>query len=476
MLEIAPKPTVFISHKHSDRTIAKAIADFFAEKSGGRIRIYLSSDSRFDGPKFGKDLNAQLRKALWETDVLILIYTAGDQDWSYCMWECGVAIEPQSPETNIIVFQCGSDYPDPFSDSTRVNLRNVDDIRKFVDQFLRDKDFFPSLKGPLHPDFPPESLDKASRQFSDEILKELPPEDVLSQEWPMWPFLRIELPLKEVKKLDQATQADRTALSHQVVKEHGIVIGSDPRAPTLFGLASFPTQMRMEELLKIWKERNPNAESAWFDSCCEQIMTGSSRRFPIIRRTSVREANGESDYTPVLSRIKSKPYARTLQFDLYFYNLSDPQGIPVSSQMIPLNNFFHKRLGEIDPQTFALPDLIKELKARQLNRVPILTSERHPLYIIHRSMVDQFLSETLMASDQHPSPSQLTLAALLANDEMKDTFENTFVVVRRQATLAEAKDAMVTRPNCRDVFITEGGNLNEPVIGWLTNVDIARGF
>lgn len=476
MQEIDVKPTVFISHKHSDRTIAKAIADFFAEKSGGRIRIYLSSDPKFDGPKFGKDLNAQLRKALWETDVLILVYTAADQDWSYCMWECGVAIEPQSPETNIIVFQCGPDYPDPFSDSTRVNLRSVDDIKKFVDQFLRDKDFFPSLKGPLYPDFRDEYLDKASHQFSADILKELPEEDVLSKEWPMWPFLRIELPLKEVKKLDQATQADRAALSHQVVKENGVVIGSDPRAPNLFGVASFPARMSMETLLQIWKERNPNAESTWFDSCCEQIMTGSARRFPIIRWTPVREVNGESEYTPVLTRIKSKPYDRTLQFDLYFYNLSDPQGIPVTSRMTPLTNFFHKKLGEIEPQKYSLVDLIKELKTKQLNRVGILTSDRHPMYIIHRSKVDEFMNETSMFSDKPLNLSQLTLADLLANDEMRDTFENTFVVVKRQATLAEARSAMLARPGCQDVFITEGGNLNEPVIGWMTNVDIARSF
>jgi hypothetical protein len=57
---------------------------------------------------------------------------------------------------------------------------------------------------------------------------------------------------------------------------------------------------------------------------------------------------------------------------------------------------------------------------------------------------------------------------------MKSMFENTFVVVKRQATLAEAKSAMVARPGCSDVFVTAGGNLNESVQGWLTNVDIAR--
>ena len=66
------------------------------------------------------------------------------------------------------------------------------------------------------------------------------------------------------------------------------------------------------------------------------------------------------------------------------------------------------------------------------------------------------------------------LADLLADQETKQMFENTFVVVKRQSSLAEAKSAMLTRPGCSDVFVTAGGGRNEPVQGWLTNVDIAR--
>ena len=86
--------------------------------------MHLSSSPEFTGPRFGRGLNDQLRQALWNTEVLILVYTSADQDWSYCMWECGVATQPQSPNTNIIVFQCGSDVPAPFQDVLRVNARS----------------------------------------------------------------------------------------------------------------------------------------------------------------------------------------------------------------------------------------------------------------------------------------------------------------------------------------------------------------
>lgn len=323
-----PEPTLFISHKHSDNKIAQALATFCEERSNGRVTVYLSSNPDFKGPKIGKDVCAQLRQALWHADVLMLIYTSSDQDWSWCMWECGVANDSQSPETNIIVFQCGSDYPAPFNDVLRVNVRNPEEIKRFVNQFLRDADFFPSLKSALAPNLRDTLVESAAKQLYDKIASVLPPPDNgLSEEWPTWPYLRIELPRPEVDKMEQASEAERVALSHQLVKDFGTVVASDSRAAPLFGLATFPNRPKLNSLLRTWKEKNQNAEATWFDSCCEQIMMGAARGFPVIRWTPIREADGESDYTPVLSRIKTMPYGGTVQFDIYFYNLSDPRAV-----------------------------------------------------------------------------------------------------------------------------------------------------
>src|SRR5262245_54449735 len=97
------RPLLFISHKHADAAIAQVVASFIEDRSNGTVSVYLSSSPDFAGPKFGKNLNAQLRETLWQTRALILVYTSQDADWSYCMWECGVATHPQSPDTSIIV-------------------------------------------------------------------------------------------------------------------------------------------------------------------------------------------------------------------------------------------------------------------------------------------------------------------------------------------------------------------------------------
>lgn len=115
-----------------------------------------------------------------------------------------------------------------------------------------------------------------------------------------------------------------------------------------------------------------------------------------------------------------------------------------------------------------------ELDLQRLNRIPLFDHEGHPMYIVHRSMIDKFIVKRVMSAVGSVNPADLTLADLLSDLEMKEMFENTFVVVKRQATLAEAKSAMVSKPGCSDVFVTAGGGRNEPIQGWLTNVDIVR--
>jgi hypothetical protein len=464
---------LFISHKHSDRDIAEVVANFIENRSNGQVKVYLSSSPDFQGPRYGPNLNAQLRDALSKSDVLILIYTTADNDWQYCMWECGFASRPSTPPTNIVIFQCGSDVPVPFQDVLRVKVTNPDDLKRFADQFLRDKGFFPSAGHALAPALRDSYIDEAAQDLHQKLLLVLPEPPTSADEWSAWPFLKIELPSSQADKLALASEGTRLKLAQQIVRDHANIVESDSRAPQLFGMGGFPADMKFELLLNLWKGSYPDLDATWFDSCCEQIAVGAARGFPIIRWAPLRQVGGDSEFTPVLSRIKRVPYGSVAHFNLYFYNLSDPRGIPVIDEMIRIGAFFYKTLGSEAAEAFSLKGLIGELEGRQLNRVPILGVEGQPLYIIHRSMIDKFIvSQVLSGSGK--SADALSLADLLADPEMRAMFEDTFAVVKRQATLAEAKSAMVTKPGCSDVFVTEGGNRNEPVLGWLTNVVISR--
>src|SRR5262249_17497615 len=154
------------------------------------------------------------------------------------------------------------------------------------------------------------------------------------------------------------------------------------------------------------------------------------RRFPVIQLTPIRAASGDGDFTPVVSRIRRDPFQTTTQFDVYFYNLSDPRAVPVTSRMIAAGRFFFKNPSEIDPSRLELKDLVRELDQRERNRVPILDRDGKPLYIVHRSMIDKFIASRALDPVPGRDPARSTLADLLDDPNMKRLFTETFVVVR----------------------------------------------
>jgi hypothetical protein len=108
-------------------------------------------------------------------------------------------------------------------------------------------------------------------------------------------------------------------------------------------------------------------------------------------------------------------------------------------------------------------------KANKGSRIPILDENDHPLYLIHRSNIDRFLATK--ALDGH-SIKGLNLKDLLDDPDMQEILDHGFALVRQDADLAEAKDKMDNAQNCLDVLVTQNGNGNESVLGWITNAKI----
>jgi hypothetical protein len=58
---------------------------------------------------------------------------------------------------------------------------------------------------------------------------------------------------------------------------------------------------------------------------------------------------------------------------------------------------------------------------------------------------------------------------LLKDPEFCQRLQNTFAVVSKSGTHADAKKAMESLKWCQDVFVTEAGTPAESVLGWVTN-------
>jgi len=315
------EPILFISHKHCDSRIADAIRSFITVYSGGRVAVFQSSSPWADSPKVGRNLNKELRESLWKANVVILVYTTPDQDWTYCMWECGVASHPQSPDTKIILFQCTASAPALFAEQVNVNVRNLVDIQKFVDEFLTAADFFPGFDGPITKFLPHgQEVASAAAEFCQKLTPFLPPEkEDPSVEWPTYPFLQFELGLQDVERICKAQSEARDEVARGIIQKSALVSGTDRFGEQLFGVPSFPSGTTLVQLAEMWREKYPNSSSKWVEVVCDQITDGALWRFPTLVWELMQGLNDSTWYAPLLNRVRKIPSRQCMQFDVYFY-------------------------------------------------------------------------------------------------------------------------------------------------------------
>lgn len=108
--DVDTRPVLFISHKHVDVDIARQLQQALLELLEDAVRIHNTSDARGEGPRAGDPLGDSIRSILHETSVVFLLYTADEEDWRWCFYECGVANDPVGDvPTRTVVFDFGTE-------------------------------------------------------------------------------------------------------------------------------------------------------------------------------------------------------------------------------------------------------------------------------------------------------------------------------------------------------------------------------
>lgn len=316
---LAPR-AVFISHRHADHRIADALRKWIEETAiGTPVEVFQSSQPG-GGPRPGHPLNEELHRQLKKANVVLCVFTVQDADWSYCMWECGLATDPVKPSTNVIILQCTSHFPAPFQDRVRVDARELSSIENFVTGFLTEPEFFPNSGGPLAPRWEPGS-DRVKRK-ADALfhgLKDLLPEE--SAEWRPWPVLILELKNSEVAQLsDCRDETDRLHTVNDLLTSSCVAVDAQRTAPNLFGIAHFQTRHAFQWIKEAWERTNPTSESVWITSIARQISLAARDLMPytdwVLMESGPRGAG--QWYTPVLCWTRRNSTKGWVQFDIYF--------------------------------------------------------------------------------------------------------------------------------------------------------------
>jgi len=124
-------------------------------------------------------------------------------------------------------------------------------------------------------------------------------------------------------------------------------------------------------------------------------------------------------------------------------------------------------------QSLKIAELVKLMRDNRRNRLPVLNSDSSPLFVIHLSVLTDYISTKALGATGESRPvSELTISDLQTDDAQLYQKILAWACVRQDTTLAEAKRAMEDLPGCADVFVTTAGRKLDPVVGWLTNVEI----
>lgn len=317
----AEKPLLFISHKHQDRAIATALREFVEMATAGAVEVFQSSSHTAIAPRAGFSLNQELKSALWRAKAFVLIYTDPDLDWSYCMYEYGVANSPSSPDTRMILFRCGEAVPALFEGQVSVNVRNRDDVEKFVDELLTARDFFPGHgRAITQHERRSRNVAALAEQLWNSLQACIPRSGRVVEEWPAYPFLQLQLDMVHVDAIRAASAADRYRIAAALLLREAFVTDYDKFTGRLFNSPAFDKGMKLETLAQIWSEKEDrrDAGSQWIESLCRQMTEGARWQFPPPSWELMQGVDDDRWYAPMVTRVRRVP-DQYIQFDIYFF-------------------------------------------------------------------------------------------------------------------------------------------------------------
>lgn len=313
---------IFISHKHDDAAIAQAFGEFIRTQSGNRIQAHISSSSSFESPMGGRPLQDQLVASLSNSGCLILIYTRPDDNWSYCMYECGFATREGIP---VHIFQCGDSEPPPLSHLVRYKTTILDDVKRFVSAFLTQPDFLRGQRDALtNYGKNDDQVQKAAADFFASLQGAIARTDGTKQEWIPWPLIRLRVDRKSIEAISGSPSSEEHKIiaMKSLLEQKAVVSSVTPGFTHFIGLSvsigeSFANVR--ESWLKVYHRRE---NEVLYRTICVQMLAAFEKQIIPLQATYAKSYLGRC-VLPVVSRTLSSVNSEVEEFDIMFYEIVD---------------------------------------------------------------------------------------------------------------------------------------------------------
>jgi len=312
------RPSIFISHRHKDKKIADVFREAMEDWSNGGIKIFQSSHTE-TAIRIGDEIDDSIRKAIAESNLVLLIYTFAEDDWTWCMYECGLAQDPESLDTRIVVFQCSDLPPSPLKNLISVRME-IDSINTLADDFHRDPDFFPRCDRAIAPNLDEEQIEQRANELYQNLLKVVP--STRAQKLQRYDHITVAMPLeylKEVQSIDSENGfSSALKFAKELIVEHCFIRNVRGEPQSHFNFEKITRNMRLNSLIRRWKQESKYSDIPWEKEVFEEMaiaMLNRKERGLSMPFNSLAP-NTDAWFLPVLSHVRTLPDVNLMEFDI----------------------------------------------------------------------------------------------------------------------------------------------------------------
>lgn len=310
--------SLFISHRHVDRGLADIFRLAFEEWSNSHVKVFQSSNAK-SAPDVGDELDDIIRKAAAESGVVLLIYTGVDDDWMWCMYECGLAQNPETLDTRILVFHPFGAPPAPLQHLITLPMSR-DAIETLVHQFHKARDFFPGCGDAVAPEVTEDQLKQRSMDLYNRLLEEIP--GLHTRASVRYGQMTLSMLLDDVQQIKKVYETESFAetlkFASALLSKHCKIerFWGEPYAH--FNFEDITENQKFSVLIERWKKESEHSELAWD----EELYAEMTRAMLNIKEGALSIPFNSLDpdtnawFLPILHSIRFIPQKARMEMDL----------------------------------------------------------------------------------------------------------------------------------------------------------------
>ncbi|MEO1263755.1 MAG: hypothetical protein AAFZ15_33415 [Bacteroidota bacterium] len=318
-------PTLFISHRHQDRILADIFRTAFEEWSNGNVTVFQSSNERA-GIGVGEELDDSINKAAADASVLLLIYTVTDDDWTWCMYECGLAQDPKTLDTRILVFHTAENPPSPLAHLLTLPM-TLDSIKTLVNQFHHKEDFFIDRGKAIAPEVSQKIIDQRTLKLYNDLSAKIT-SDVIETTI-RYDQISVSIAMEHVENIKSKYQETnfKNTLEYavKILREKCMIYGFSGDPHTHFEMDKTPLDIELDQLIRDWRKGTEYPDLKWD----EELFTEMTKAILNLKEGAISTPFNSLDpdstvwFLPLIHTSRINPQNGHFEMDITFYKLKE---------------------------------------------------------------------------------------------------------------------------------------------------------